>query len=347
VLNACVAEHNAGPAPVRGRKRLSESVTLSEQPKWNLHIWELQGRPETWPGQLAEFARQKPVFAMVGGVGGGNWAPVHAYCERAELPCVFPSVEVPVADEAGFYPLYLSRGVLLEAAIVARHIGEQAAAVKRVVQVLRSDDEAARAAAAALRRQLAAQGIATEERRLETAAAIDARTFDDAAPADALVLWLRAADLRRLGAITPVPDSVYLSATLGDAEPGLLRAAWKARALIASPYELPQNREARTALLHAWLEAQKLDPLGDPAQTDAYIACSAFSAGMNAIAGHLRRDYLVERLEVITGRGGYSGHYSVLSLGAGQRFASKSGYLVRFAGPEQAGVVAVGERMAP
>lgn len=186
----------------------------------------------------------------------------------------------------------------------------------------------------------------TEERRLDAAATIDARTVD-AAPADAVVLWLRAADLKRLDAVEPIAAPVYLSATLADLEHAPLPAAWKARALIASPYELPQKREVRTAQLNAWLQAHALTPVDDPAHADAYVACSALGAGMNAIADHLYRDYLVERLEVITGWGGYSGHYPLLSLGAGQRFASKSGYLVRFAGPEPARMVAVGERVAP
>jgi hypothetical protein len=68
---------------------------------------------------------------------------------------------------------------------------------------------------------------------------------------------------------------------------------------------------------------------------------------MNEIADHLHRDYLVERLEVVMGRGGFTGHYPRLTLGAGQRFSSKTGYLVRFADPESARIVPVGERMAP
>jgi ABC-type branched-subunit amino acid transport system substrate-binding protein len=346
VLNACFAEHNAGPPQTQGRKRLGPDVSLREQPKWNLQIWELQGRPETWSNQLAEYARRKPVFAMVGGLGSGNWAPVHEFCERDALPCLFPSVEVPVADESGFYALYLSRGILLEAAIVARHLAEQAQGVKRAVQVLRAEDEAARAGALALRRALAARGIETEEHRIGAAGRLDAQALG-IAPSDALVLWLRADDLKRLEAVDPVSGLVFLSAILGGLEQTPVPAAWKARALMAYPYELPQNREARMAQLRAWLHAHGLSPVDDTVQADAYVACSALRAGMNEAADHLYRDYLVERLEAIIGRGGYTGHYPRLSLGAGQRFSSKSGYLVRFAGPEFADIVPVGERMAP
>jgi hypothetical protein len=68
---------------------------------------------------------------------------------------------------------------------------------------------------------------------------------------------------------------------------------------------------------------------------------------MNEIAGHLQRDYLVERLEVIMERTAFTGLYPRLALGAGQRYASKSGYLVRYADLESGRLVAVGERIAP
>ena len=283
---------------------------------------------------------------MVGGLGGGTWAPVHEFCERDRLPCLFPGVEVPVTGETGFYALYLSRGVLLETAIVARHLAQQAPGMKRAIQVLREGDEAARAGAQALRRTLAARGIETEERRIEAGGLIDARTFE-LAPSEALVLWLRADDLTRLEGVKPVPGSVYFSAILGGLEQAPLPTAWKAHALMAYPYELPQNREGRMAQLHAWLHAHGLSPVDETAQADAYIACAALSAGINEIADHPHRDYLVERLEAIIGRGGFTGYYPRLTLGAGQRFSSKTGYLVRFADPESTRIVPVGERVAP
>lgn len=346
VLNACFEEHNAGPPPARGRKRLGPEMKLSEQRKWKLHVWNLEGESETWAAQLADYARQTPVFAMIGGQGGGNWAPVHEFCERDGLPCLFPRVEVPVTGETGFYALYLSRGVLLEAGIVARDLTEQAQGVKRVIQVLRAEDEAARAGAAALHRTLAARGIETEERRIDANGRFDQQTFDRAA-ADALMLWLRADDLERLETVDPVPGPVYLSAMLGGLEQAPLPAAWKARALMAYPYELPQPREARMAQLRAWLRAHGLSPMNETVRADAYIACSALRAGMNEVADHVHRDYLVERLEVIMGRGGFAGHYPNLAFGAGQRFSSKSGYLVRFADPLSSRIAAVGERIAP
>src|SRR6185369_17050266 len=302
VLQACFNEHNAGAPPEHGRKRLGPNMSLREQPKWNLHIWELEGKPETWDGQLSAHAQRQPVFALVGGLGAGQWAPVHEFCERSALPCLFPHVEAPVAGATGFYPLYLSRGVLLEADIIGQDLARGGAA-KRVIQVLRADDEGARAGADALRRSLAERSIEEQELRIEAAAPLDARTFDRAQAGDTVVLWLRADDLKRLDGVHRVPSQVYASATLAETDAVPLPPAWKARTLIAFPFELPQDRAARMAPLHAWLQAHGIPLTAERIQADAYVACSALAAGMNQAADHLHRDYLVERLEAIMERG--------------------------------------------
>jgi hypothetical protein len=343
VLNACFEEHNAGPTPQSGRKRMGPEISLSEQPQWRLHLWQLQGAPESWNSQLAEHARRQPVFAMVGGIAQGDWAPVHQFCEAGGMPCVFPHLESADAAETGFYSMYLSRGVLLEASLIASHLAEENIRVKRVVQVLRAGDEAARAGAQALRQTLAARGIDTQE-RLPDAQSVAA------ASEEVLVLWLRGGDLQRLETIAPVAPAVYLSATLAGMERPRLPAGWEARVLMAYPYELPENRAQRTARLRAWLKARGMALVDEQVQSDAYTACAALRAGMNELPGPLHRDYLVERLEVIMERGGYAGLYPRLALGIGQRFASKTGYLVRFADSadsESNRIVAVGERIAP
>ncbi|HSB21297.1 MAG TPA: hypothetical protein VLD85_14915 [Anaeromyxobacteraceae bacterium] len=52
---------------------------------------------------------------MVSVIGGRTWAPIHRFCERARVPCLFPDLDLPVVAEQDFYPVYFSRGVLLEA----------------------------------------------------------------------------------------------------------------------------------------------------------------------------------------------------------------------------------------
>jgi len=39
-----------------------------------LDVWELKGAPETWRQQLENHYRKAPVFALLGGISGGEWA---------------------------------------------------------------------------------------------------------------------------------------------------------------------------------------------------------------------------------------------------------------------------------
>lgn len=344
-LRACFDEHNAGPAPERGRKRLGAGMSRPEPRPWRLHAWELVGEPQTWKDQLARHAAGVPVFAVIGGLGGGNWAPVHEFCEQGGVPCLFPRAEAPMASKPGFYALYASRGVLLEAAIIARDLAEAGGGVTGVVQVLRAEDTAANAAAEALAGMLAARGVA-QELRAFAGGAIDPAALA-AGPGRAVVLWLRGDDLKGLAAAAASPSRLYLSALLADPERTELPAPMKDKALIAYPFALPEERQAAATRLRRWLHARSLPLVDETVQAEAYLACDALGIGMNEIGGHFLRDYLVERIETVVERGVFPGLYPRLALGPGQRFASKTGYLVRFAAPDSSRIVAVGERMAP
>ena len=345
VLQACFDEHNAGPQPERGRHKLAPGMSQREGRNWQLHVWQLKGPQETWTAQLEERARAQPVFALVGGIGGAQWAPVHGFCERAGVPCLFPHLEAAGAEAPGFYPLYLGKGALLEAALVARHVGDQPAPA-RVTQVLREQDASAEAAAAALRHELAEQGVATHELRIPAGAALSADTLAKVQAQETLVLWLRAGDLQQLGEVPPAGAQVIVSATLAGQDEVPLAPAWKARALMAYPYELPQQRERRVAPMRQWLQQRGIALTDERVQSDAYVACKALATGMLDAEEHLGRDYLVERLENDMERTTATGLYARLGLGIGQRFASKAGYLVRF-DPGKQGLIAVGERIAP
>jgi hypothetical protein len=268
---------------------------------------------------------------------------VHRFCERDGVPCLFPHVDAPVADAGAFYPLYLGKGVLLEAALIARDASERRS--RQVVQVLREDDAAARAAADALQATLATRGRAVK--RIPLRGALPPGAFAGLAADDLLVLWLRPADLRELDGIAPVAAQAYVSATLAESDSVPLPGAWKARTLMAYPHELPQQRASRMAPMQQWLLAHEVPPGDERIQADAFVACSALRTAMHDAQEHLGGDYLVERLEANMERTSVTGLYPRLALGIGQRFASKAGYLVRFDASAPGGLVPVGERMAP
>lgn len=126
VLEHYFADKNAAPLGATPALRSSRKMMFMVNRRWELHVWELHGPPETWQAQLRQYLAKQPVFAVLSGLGGGNWAPVHDFCEREQVPCLFPNVEVPVESEHDFYSMYFSRGVLLEAELIAKRIREPA-----------------------------------------------------------------------------------------------------------------------------------------------------------------------------------------------------------------------------
>ena len=82
-------------------------------------------------------------------------------------------------------------------------------------------------------------------------------------------------------------------------------------------------------------------------QTDTYLACSLLSDTLNRMADSFIRDYLVERMEEALAHRIVTGYYPRLGLAQNQRFASKGGYIVKFASPTGAQVAPIGEWMVP
>lgn len=83
-----------------------------------------------------------------------------------------------------------------------------------------------------------------------------------------------------------------------------------------------------------WFSTQHVTVVDERIQADTYLACVILAETLGSMTGGLGRDYVVERL--------VNGYYRRLTLGPGQRFASKVGYLVRFAEPKGTQITADG-----
>ena len=345
VLQACFDEHNAVRAPERGRRKLAADMSLRRPRAWELHAWDLQGPQGTWDAQLAAHAQAQLVSALVGGVGAGTWAPVHGYCERTGLPCLFPHLDQPVDSPVAFSALYLSKGVTLEAGLIAQQLA-RSLSKGRVVQRVLGSDGAARSAAQALGEMLDAQHLAHETWVLLDNAALPAKRLAQLSADDSIVLWLRPGLLATLGAEPAPAARVFLSGTLATRDDVPLAPGWKARAFMAYPFELPQVRSASTERLRDWIRGKGLVPQEERIQADAHLACSALRSGMQDSESHPAPDYLLEKIESNIERWPLLALYPRPSLGPGQRFASKTGYVVRF-DADSGQLLPVGERSSP
>jgi hypothetical protein len=288
--------------------------------KWRLHVWTLTGAPASWPAQLAAHYREQPVFALLSGIGAGDWQPVHDFCEGQELPCLFPLVAQP-PTRAGHYALYLSRGLALEAEALARHLA--GAAGDRLVQVYRPGSPGAEAAAA-LRR--AWPGPARlDDLALAPEQVPDAefwrRLGQDGAATATRVLWLADADLAGLDA-SGAPERVYLSASLAD--PARLPPGTR----LTYPYQLPRLLEPRLARLRALPGGPAAAAEHPRIRLDSLFAATQAGEAIAHMVDNFQRDYFIERIEHSLENATLMSAYPHPALGPGQRFASKGCYIV-------------------
>jgi len=148
------------------------------------------------------------------------------------------------------------------------------------------------------------------------------------------VLWLRPRDLAALATVPAPAGKVLISGQLGGLERAPLPAAWRAASVLAQPVDLPDRRRVRVDFAMGWFALRKVAVVAPRVQADTYLACGLLSEAMNHSADVAVREYLVERLEDMVEHRVITGYYPRLTLAPGQRYASKGGFLVRFAGPE-------------
>jgi hypothetical protein len=356
VLNNYFADKNRIPLkpspPMRtsGKTMYSKSMYIANR-HWQLHVWDLTGPADGWKSQLEKHLKDEPVMAVVSGLGGSNWAPIHEFCERRQVPCLFPNVEVPVDATGDFYSLYLSKGVLLEAELIAKSLSEPAGGappVKTVAQIYRVGDNG-QAAAAALTSVLQSRGIAVRNHALAaTAKGRDtADALRGASAADVLVLWLRPADVAALGEAHAAPATVFMSGLMGGLEDAPLAPSWRAQVRLTYPFDLPERRIVRLDYALGWFSIRRIPVVAQQVQVDTYLACGLLSETLNDMADAMEPNYLVERMQGVLEHRILTGYYPRLALATGQSFASKGGYLVKFAQPNGRQLTAQGDWTIP
>ncbi len=151
-----------------------------------------------------------------------------------------------------------------------------------------------------------------------------------ASKADALVLWLRAADIAALGKPPVVSPPVFMSGLMGGLERSPLPVAWRSSMRIAYPFALPEQRRVGVDFAFGWFSIRHIPVVAEQVQADTYLACGLLAETLKHMVDTFVPDYLVERIEDGIGHRIITGYYPHLTLGTGQRFASKGGYVVHF-----------------
>jgi hypothetical protein len=357
VLEHFFQDRNAAPRGASGQQMITSGATDSVRSmfkvnrRWVLHIWELTGPPATWAEQLDKKFAATPVFAVISGIGGKNWVPVTDFCERREVPCLFPNVELPPADaDRAFHTIYFSRGVLLEADLIAAGIlnGPAGSNPKRARLVYRAGD-IGEAAAASLAAQLQARGVGVVTHVVPRGAPAKAvaEAVREQSNTDAMVLWLRPTDLAALDGAKALPNPVYFSGVMGGLDDAPLPTAWRDHAHMAYPVDLPERRRVRLDYALGWFRIRRIPVVAEQVQADTYLACGLLTETVKHMVDAFIPDYLIERLEDTVEHRVLTGYYPRLTLGPHQRFASKGGFLVHYSSTGTQRLVPDGDWMTP
>lgn len=356
VLRAFFADKNGGTRLEGKRKAIGRERMYRSYRTWVLHEWKLEGSPGTWPAQLEAHYREQPVFAVLSGMGAGNWRPVHEFCEQAELPCLFPNVDYPVIGEAHYASIYFSRGIALEAEVLAKHLAEAGPGGRAgpIVQVFR-DDAVGRVPADAMRDALRRQGIGDlVDRPVSGQSPVPPAFWSKLLATERpgiVVLWLDQDDLANLHALGEPPKGLerfYLSGSLVTSPCRVMMLdSWLDRVRLTYPFELGTRRAQRTARMERWLHTRNIPLLDERIQANTYFAVTVAGDALASMEENFSRDYFIERVEQMTEQALSSGLFPRLSLGPGQRFASRGGYVVRFSGGGDNLLVPVSDWIVP
>jgi hypothetical protein len=279
---------------------------------------------------------------------------VHEFCEGFQVPCLFPTTDLPVIDEADFYTVYLSKGMVLEGEGIAHHLVADGLASRPVVQVYRQGDERAQVAAAGLRDALKAHGASVNDVTLAAGEAPTEafwRSLADQGDGSVAVLWLSRPELdsfwEPLGS-RPGPQRVYLSTTLFGSELEGLPAVAQERAYFVHREEMPDKLDRLLLRSTGWLRAKKIyAPEQKQVQANAYLALKMAGGALNEMYAYFSREYFLEGIEHMVDVAPYTSVYPRISLAPGQRFIAKGCYIARLSSDGNGRLEAVTGWVAP
>lgn len=302
--------------------------------KIDLDLWELKGSPDSWGKQLEEYYRQKPVFALLGGITTGTWAPMHEFCEKHRIPAILPITDLPVVSESDRYTLYISKGVYQEGEAAAKYLSRVFAlpADKEIVQLFREDDRG---------RSLALGFTATVEKlgttKITSRAIPPGETINGdfwkklaaTYPEAALLIWLGPADLAGIGILAESGNRpLFFSSTLLAGEYAKLPDTIRDFSFITHPTRLPESEEYSRTVLTNWMRFKTLPMPNTKIASQVFLLKSVFSEALNSTAGEFYREYFLDTLDEGRDQLQTSLTYPSLSFGPGQRYASKGCYVV-------------------
>lgn len=304
----------------------------------SLDVWELKGPQETWKGQLAEYYKRKPVFAILGGISTKDWKPIHEFCEQEQLPCLFPITNFPVLSPPGWYTYYFNKGFAQEGEAVAHYLNrlEGISRDTPILQIIQ-DSPTGKALATGFQNswdtfdRTAVTTITLTGSQIHDQSAMSAILKNS--KAQVLILWADAEILPNLTTlISYLPSSgmIFVSSGYLGKNTTRIEETIRNKVYITYPYRLTPYVGPKTGGIDARVPilASSKD-FGsrriESRSTD--VLKQAILNGVSLLNDNLYRDNLMDimsmQMDIIVR------DYERLSFGPGQRYVSKGCYIIQ------------------
>ena len=333
-LNNYVARHNQFSAGFGNRMYLGVggNEMSGAYRKLSLSVWRLTGAPETWEAQLDAFLAKEPAFALLGGLAPGDWKPIHAFCERAQLPCLFPITDLPVVSDTDWYTQYFSKGYYQEGQAAARYLHglEDPASARKLLQVVQDSPEG-KALAQGFRETWAELSQAAVPEVLlpggKALAPQDLQELLTREKPSTVLLWTGASAFPALTALTQGATGAFLSARLLGSRLTSLPEPVRAKVLITYPYREPKLESKYSLYADTLLAGLTQRHPETRISTRSYALIQILRQALMDMDRHFYRDNLLDRIGMQ--RDQILPDYLRLSFGPGQRYASKGCFIMQ------------------
>jgi hypothetical protein len=333
-LNNYVARHNQFSAGFGNRMYLGVggNEMSGAYRKLALSVWRLSGPPETWPAQLDAFLAKEPAFALLGGIAPGEWKPIHDFCERAKLPCLFPITDLPAVSDTDWYTQYFSKGYYQEGQAAARYLHglDDPNPTRKVLQLVQDSPEG-KALAQGFRETWAELGrAAVPETLLPEGKPLALAALEELLAREkpsTVLLWTGSSAFPALAALTQGATGAFLSARLLGGQLTNLPEPVRSQVWITYPYREPKLEAKYSLYADTLLGGLKQRNPETRISTRTYALVQILRQALMDMDRHFYRDNLLDRIGMQ--RDQILPDYLRLSFGPGQRYASKGCFIMQ------------------
>jgi hypothetical protein len=299
-----------------------------------LHTWKLTGQPSSWKQQLQNYYKKQNVFTIVSGISNQSWSEIHRFCNKRELPCLFPITELPDLSQDNIYNFYYSGGISYDAKSIASHIKTiPNVSIKTVLQIYRKN-KLNITAAKELKDNFSSSKITIKDYIIKNNSSLSSSQWNKILKQykpDIITAWLNSKDIKALNSSavdsTKIKRIYYSYSHLGNNYLKDVQSN-QDKSYLVYRYMLPKRKMQHMKRASVWAKRKKIDISDEKIIGNSFFAITLFNRSIKKMRAYLKRDYLVEIIESSLENNAFNSVYPDLSLGPDQRIASKGAYIL-------------------